>query len=103
MTTASPIPAYTGRHRTLDTQPIALRPAAPMHGSLSRPLRPVPNNDPTTAIAMPRMYPPVRDDRDPITRRGYAAIIAVGAPAFSLALYGFWSAVGAIGQLVGVQ
>lgn len=101
MTTAP----YIGRHRLPNTQPIALPPAAPMqHGRLSRPLRPVPVADPTTAIAMPRMYPPLEDRTGlTLTRRGHIALVAVGTPAFSLALYGFWSAVGAIGQWVGVQ
>lgn len=94
-----------GRHRLADTQPIALPPAAPMHGRLSRPLRPVPTTDPTTAMPALRLLPPLGLERTglTLTRRGHIALVAVGAPAFSLALYGFWSAVGAIGQLVGVQ
>lgn len=94
---------YTGRHRLADTQPIALPPAAPMHGRLSRPLRPVPTVEPTTAMPALRLYPALDNGGLTITRRGYAALIAVGAPAVGFGLYGFWAAVGFIGQMVGVQ
>ncbi len=98
------IDAYTGRHRQLETQPIALPPAAPMHGVLSRPRRPVPVGEPTTAMPALRLYPELQPKPGlSITRRGYAAIVAVGAPAAIAALYGFWNAVGAIGLWVGVQ
>lgn len=94
-----------GRHRLAETQPIALPPAAPMHGRLSRPLRPVPTADPTTAMPALRLLPPAQPERIglTLTRRGHIAAAVVGGAALGPALYGFWSAVGAIGQLVGVQ
>lgn len=54
--------AYAGRHRLADTVLIALPPAAPMHGRLSRPLRPVPTAPATDAMPALRMLPPVGHD-----------------------------------------
>lgn len=65
--------AYAGRHRLADTVVIALPPAAPMHGRLSRPLRPVPTAPVTAAMPALRLMPPVQLDRRDgwkLTRRG---------------------------------
>lgn len=84
--------AYAGRHRQLDTQPIALPPVAPMHGRLSRPLRPVPMPPPTDVLPALRLLPPVAPDGadrlrlTPFGRKVRTAAIALLALGACLAL-----------------